>query len=371
MDITKVKVSKNKKKTNKNKKNKKKKNNIKNYYYIGVNEKYNLCIVKKINSLLIDKITLHTWKLICIWNDIHNNYNLLTDIFLDMIINNNADYMLLNTKRNAFNDSSRDGFLTFKNVLQLMNIPKIGIRQLKSIETKYLHKILLNFETKSAIVDYNMINMIDDYLVSNIDIYLEIKQYTTDCPKQIMMHLYTNYNIYKICAVNFCEKYIAQIGIRFYECGESGFPKNRKYELDARYSVKDLLTDIEKNIINKDVVDVVNVVDVVDEIHDYKNCLPHCPANCRLKKIIRENLINISTHYVNTQTYYNKNKKNKKNTISIHKFDIRDMKFHYEFSYDIVKSTYDGNYYEEKKHDEIDSDYEDSYDEDNNEHPFD
>ena len=340
--------SKNKKKTNRKNKNRKnkKKNNVKNYYYIGINEKYRLYIIKKIDSEHIDQITLSTWKLINIWNDVSYEYDKISEICSDLQINiskDKEDYILIDKGKN------NNEFILFKEILQLMQMNYVNLSQLKIIEMEPLYKL---FSKESKInTTANIISVINEYLVSNLDIYIEIMSYRGNMPKQIIRHVFENYTIYKINNIHIksnksCDEYITTINNTivqaddvFYEsCKEGldfGMPefKHRVGQYSTRgdilrneeYDIKDLLTDVD---LNKRYAPMSHILDI-DNQHDYKNCMQQCPTSCKFKKIIIRNL-----NYILHCIFYGYNMADGTYIINIDRFDVGSMDFNFNFNHE-------------------------------------
>lgn len=291
MDI--IKKSKNKK--NKKRKNKKSLMNIvKNYYYIGENIASKLFIVKKIDSEYIDQITLSTWKLICIWNDIYCDYKKLSKICSDLKINISIDpknYILIDTNFRPICEFpiQEHYFETFKDILHLTCKLKVDVGSLKILEDDVLRGILQKFELKhkTSIVDPKLISIVNQYVVNNLDIFAETMYYRNGTPKIIMRYIAENYNIYETM-INYKIYYIIQKDYSFYDCGS----------VCRMSSIEDLLTL--RNYSNYPEEDNITILEInafekADEknIHNKYTCLLNCPKDCIIKKIIETELMNL------------------------------------------------------------------------------
>lgn len=296
-----------------------------NYYFIGKNEKYKLYIIKKLNYNCIDRITLATWKLINIWDDIHFDFKKLSLLCGDLRINISKDddtYILINIKGVIPEQS----FYMFQNILQLMHIKTVNLDQLKITETDTLHKKFLELEYISTIVDTNVISVINKYLsVVDFDIYVEIAHYKSNVSSQIIRYLFENYNIYKIEVKDKC-KFIIQIDDVFCECSEYGTPCEVFYfPWDKRtYNLKDLICNMEKCKISPEKY-IENITRVKREPHNYKKCIYICSENCEFRKTIMKNLENVC---VNVYDLHNSIYRNEDYyTVKVYQFDIDTVNF--------------------------------------------
>ena len=338
----------------KKKSNKKK---IKNYYYIGVNEQYKLYIIKKIDSDCIDQITLSTWKLINIWNDVYYDYERLAKVCTDLTLNinkTNTDYILINVNSDNYphnvNATGDIYFNTFKNTLKMMHMRYVNLDRFEVAEKELLYKRLWQLAYRSTIIDTNVVQIINEYLVSNLDIYTEIIHRTCNIPKTVISKIFNNYNIYKITLNQIdifhsmiYEIFVVQIDDVFYKSkkiinydtnpyGLLGMPYKNSYKPNKTYGFETFIRDVRKNRILP-----ANYVEKNDKktdektndniTHDYKNCVLQCPADCKFKKIIMENLDLILEHVISREYMVN----DCIYDIDVNIFDINHMKFNFSF----------------------------------------
>lgn len=314
-----------------------------NYYYIGENLKYDLLIVKNIGSTYeeflnkIDYVALASWKLECIWEDRYNNYDELYKLcsMLKINISKDPDYILVNKQENSanhceYNYLQINNIFIFKQILSLMRINKV---KLKEIDIDILNQKFQQFEHLSKIVDLNTISIINQYLITDMNIYKEIMcvKYN-NVSRDIIEYLTTNFNIYKIE-----KRYFLQINSVFCEVNEIGIPISdycRKSYYDEQFCTHNY--DISKpnnghpvGMCSKIPLMKILINNTIYESRNYSShehineCLYSCQFyECHFKYILFENLKHICQkiynvpnntdnrkYYIKNISFYNKKRK--------------------------------------------------------------
>ena len=303
---------------NKNK-NKNTEDETKGYFYIGKNLEYGIHIVKKINSVdeLMDANINVIWKNIRIYNDKHNNYNLL---YRNCGFIKGLDYILMIGLSPCDPYSYYDygdfmGNLSYSSPMRRMNtrVEEKNTLNNKNISTNLLYKKFTDFESKykTTIMDKNIIGIICGYFVDKYDIFMEIMHLKYNVSIKLVKYLITNYNIYCFQCHDSKKKYITQIDDTFCMTNEIGMPNLSLHDniKNTEYCTCDDINTCEINqcklknpIIKKlrehKIYNRRQDSECPDEIkygekhgHNIYKCLMQCPETCNLNYIIRINLL--------------------------------------------------------------------------------
>lgn len=275
-----------------------------NYYYVGCIDKYGLLIIKKLPSHYngkLNNVLSNLCEDISIWEDINTGYKKLYKICnaLNINVSGNEECILIDIYGKNYNL-----FLDIFNLIYIKVVKYDKSAKSVSIETNILYNkfISIERELKSTIVDMNVVPVINKYLVSKLDVYIELMHLKYNIPHSIIHYSITNHNIYKMDT-----EYFTQINDTFCRTNEIGIPIDYHQvmgnicvhklgvcdEINCKYSLNKELIRNSRNwsdtyVFNHSITEKNhNIIKCSSKCND-NNCIIHKNVFCNLLRMCKD-----------------------------------------------------------------------------------